>query len=126
METQVYLYVIGEGWKVFALSNTEELKIRGISIGNRASIGDGASIGNGVSVKSIYIKGSMNTVLYWGEDKIQIGCLQKSIDEWINEYEYVGKYQMYSPDAIAEYGKYIQMIKSLHPTMKLSDQLTDK
>jgi UDP-3-O-[3-hydroxymyristoyl] glucosamine N-acyltransferase len=46
----IYLWVTGEGWKEFELTDTAELEKRGISIGNKASIGNRARIGNGASI----------------------------------------------------------------------------
>ena len=46
----IYLWVDGDGWKEFELTDAEALKERRISIGDRASIGNKASIGSGASI----------------------------------------------------------------------------
>lgn len=123
---EVYLYVKGEGWKLFSLEDKKEFESRNISIGSRvsicsgafigvrASIGSGASIGEGVSPKCIHIIGSRHSESYWGEDAIQIGCIKKTISEWENEYNSIGKSEKYTEDQIKEYGKYINLIKQAH------------
>ena len=51
MKYNINLWVSGEGWKLFEVDqNSDELKLRNISIGNGASIGYGASIGNDASI----------------------------------------------------------------------------
>ena len=51
MKYKINLWVLGEGWKPFEIDrNSDELKLRNISIGDRASIGDGASIGDRASI----------------------------------------------------------------------------
>ncbi len=84
------------------------------SIRDDASIGDDAFIGDRAKPKTIFITGSRHSVNYWGEDKIQIGCIQKSIAEWEKEYAKVGIENSYSQDEIAEYRRYIEMIKAFH------------
>jgi acetyltransferase-like isoleucine patch superfamily enzyme len=46
----IYLWVQGEGWGEFELTDTEALKERGIEIGNGATIGRGATIGYRASI----------------------------------------------------------------------------
>ena len=41
-------------------------------------------------------------------DTITIGCITKSIDEWLNEYTKIGKENGYSPSEIKEYGSMIR------------------
>lgn len=121
--TMINLLVIGKGWQEFQYGSPEcqqQLKDNGIyigsdtSIGYRAFIGHGASIGDRAKPKTIFITGSRHSVNYWGEDKIQICCIQKSIAEWEKEYAKVGIENSYSQDEIAEYRRYIEMIKAFH------------
>ena len=127
--TMINLLVIGKGWQEFQYGAPEcqqQLKDNGIyigsdtSIGYRAFIGRGAFIGDDAFIgdrakpKTIFITGSRHSVNYWGEDKIQISCIQKSIAEWEKEYAKVGIENSYSQDEIAEYRRYIEMIKAFH------------
>lgn len=139
--TMINLLVIGKGWQEFQYGAPEcqqQLKDNGIyigsdtsigyrafighgavigdraSIGDRAVIGDDAVIGDRAKPKTIFITGSRHSVNYWGEDKIQISCIQKSIAEWEKEYAKVGIENSYSQDEIAEYRRYIEMIKAFH------------
>ncbi len=139
--TMINLLVIGKGWQEFQYGSPEcqqQLKDNGIYIGSDTSIGyrafighsavigDRAFIGRGASIgddafigdrakpKTIFITGSRHSVNYWGEDKIQISCIQKSIAEWEKEYAKVGIENSYSQDEIAEYRRYIEMIKAFH------------
>lgn len=121
--TMINLLVIGKGWQEFQYGAPEcqqQLKDNGIYIGDdafigsRAFIGDDAFIGDRAKPKTIFITGSRHSVNYWGEDKIQISCIQKSIAEWEKEYAKVGIENSYSQDEIAEYRRYIEMIKAFH------------
>lgn len=53
-------------------------------------------------------------VSYWGEDKIQIGCEQNTVQGWIENYEAVGKNNRYSAAQIAEYKSYIDIVAAFH------------
>ncbi|HEY4337335.1 MAG TPA: hypothetical protein VGM89_15600 [Puia sp.] len=138
MSKIIFLYVAGEGWKEFDLeveTTAAELKTRNIEInpnakigsnatigddakiGSNAKIGDDATIGDDAVVRSICISGTGHTVLWWGEDKIQIGCKHRTIAEWIEGYQAVGCSEGYTPDQIAEYGGYIKMIAAYAATL---------
>ena len=49
----IYLWVQGEGWKEFELTDTEALKERGISIDARVTISAGAFIGAGATIREL-------------------------------------------------------------------------
>ncbi len=83
-------------------------------IGDGAKIGDGAQIGDGANPQCLFLTGSNHSVYYWGENKIQIGCKQHSIEEWEAQYKMIGKSQSYSESQISEYSIYISMIKNYH------------
>lgn len=132
--TKIHLWVTNEGWQEFNLSDSKELEQRDISIGdgaiignlaiignevtigNRARIGYRATIGDGITPKIIGINGSKHFVNYWGEDTIQIGCEKHTIQEWIDNFEQVGKSEGYTTEQIAEYVIYIKIIVELHKT----------
>ena len=126
----LYLWVKNEGWKSFEYENIEELKeefgLRGIVIragaviGERAVIiagaviGERAEIGAGAEPIIISINGSGHFVSYWGQDRIDIGCNKDSIKKWLDKYVEIGKNNGYSDQQIEEYGKYINLINSIH------------
>ena len=133
MKYNINLWVSGEGWKLFEVDqNSDELKLRNISIGNGASIGYGASIGNDASIgddasigygasigdgvkliKCIYIVGSKHSLTYTGKRTLSIGCHNYPIDRWLESFEIIGKKEGYSNDQIKEYGEYIKAIDQL-------------
>ena len=121
MKYKINLWVWGEGWKLFEIDqNSDELKLRNISIGYGASIGDGASIGEGASIgddvkliKCIYIVGSKHSLTYTGKRTLSIGCHNYPIDRWLESFEIIGKKEGYSNDQIKEYGEYIKAIDQL-------------
>jgi hypothetical protein len=107
----INLWVPGEGWKAFEHTDTAELEKRGIHIGNRASIGDGAK------PICVCITGSRFPVYYWGEDRIDIGCKSRSIDEWLTDSTDIAslaKEYNFTLEAVAEYRGYVEFIKSIH------------
>ena len=104
----IYLWVNGEGWKEFEVSDTEELKKRGIRIGDRAFIGDR------VKPVIIYIVGSRFPVSYWGEDRVDIGCQSRSIDQWLEDYQDIAREHNFNIKEIEEYRGYVEFIKSVH------------
>ena len=117
---QLYLWVAGEGWKSFEYESLGDIKSefekRGITIGSNAYIGSNASIGSNEKVKCIFLIGSMHSVNYYGHDVIHIGCVQKTISEWLDQFEQVGNDHNYTAEQITEYGGYIRMIAELHKT----------
>jgi NDP-sugar pyrophosphorylase family protein len=83
-------------------------------IGDRAIIGNDAIIGDGAKPICIFINGSRNYVCYWGENNIQIGCKQFSIDYWLENYAEIGEMQSYTKSEIEEYKQYIDIINQIH------------
>ena len=117
MKTKFNIYLWDDnskGWKYFKSVDDKELKSRKISIGDGVSIGDGASIGDGEKPNTIYIIGSKHSVSYWGEDRIDIGCQSRKINEWLSDCDDLAKKQNYGKKEIFEYKKYINFIKNVH------------
>ena len=136
---KINLWVYGEGWKLFEVErDSDELKLRKISIGygasignvasigddasigNGASIGDGASIGNGASIgdgvkliRCIYIAGSKHSLTYTGKRTLSIGCHNYTIEKWLEHFETIGEKEGYTTEQITEYGEYIRAIDGL-------------
>ena len=129
MKKYIYLWVVGQGWTPFEFGTEEtkeQLKIRNISIGNYAKIGyyakigDSAKIGNYATIgdsatilKTLFITGSKNTFTWNGNNQLSIGCLCKTFDEWLKDYERIGKIEGYSDDEIKEYYGYIMIAHNL-------------
>ena len=122
----IYLWTSGEGWTEHEITETEELVLRGITVGARARVGDGAWVGEGARVGDgatvgegarptiIYILGSMHAVSYWGEARIDIGCHHQSIRLWSEHFREIGEKEGYTTEQIEEYGRYIEMIRIIH------------
>jgi UDP-3-O-[3-hydroxymyristoyl] glucosamine N-acyltransferase len=65
------------------------------------------------------IKGTQFRVCYWGEDRINIGCLSRTIDGWLNystdeEIKKLSGEHEFTDKNIREYLCYIKFIKDLH------------
>ena len=62
-----------------------------------------------ISLPIINISGTQHSIFYM-DGKIRIGCVEKTIPEWLLEYEKIGKENKYTDEQIKEYKKYIDMI----------------
>ena len=130
------IYLQNEDWSKseFEFENIEELltelESRKIVIGNRVKIGNRAVIGNRVKigndtvignrvkigndtviVRTIFIVGSKHCVTFTGNSTLSIGCLNYSIEKWIENFEVVGAKEGYSKEEIKEYKLYIDVVK---------------
>jgi len=65
-----------------------------------------------ISLPIINISGTQHSIFYM-DGKIRIGCVEKTIPEWLLEYEKIGKENKYTDEQIKEYKKYIDMIAML-------------
>ncbi|MDR3191610.1 MAG: hypothetical protein LBT87_00940 [Treponema sp.] len=122
----IHLWVDGEGWREFELTDTAELEKRNITIGDGASIGyrafigdeafigNRASIGDGVKPIIVYIIGSRFSVSYWGEDRVDIGCQSRSIEGWLTDYADIAGKNHFTTEEIEEYRGYVEFIKTVH------------
>lgn len=119
MKKTISLFEKVEGWKSFTFEKIEDIKnelmSRNISIGVGAKIGDGAKI-----ERTLYITGSRHVVMYWGENKINIGCKKYSIDKWKKHFKSIGKSEGYTPEEIEEYREYIEFIAKIHKTWNIN------
>ena len=59
-------------------------------------------------------------MIYWGENKINIGCKKYSIDEWKKHFKSIGKSEGYTPEEIEEYREYIEFIAKIHKTWNIN------
>ncbi|MFA5453247.1 MAG: hypothetical protein WC248_06705 [Candidatus Methanomethylophilaceae archaeon] len=128
------------GWDLYDIErDSEELKKRNISIGDGASISDGAFIGDWASIgegaiigedtyigdrasigdraeftsNPLYIIGTRHLFQQYDADKIKIGCLVKTIDEWLECYKEIGELEGYTKKEIQEYKLYLDLAKKL-------------
>ena len=70
----------------------------------------GGEIWGGVYFKTILqIQGSIHYVNICDINKIQIGCISKTFDEWKKEFKQIGKENNYTENQILEYYIYIKM-----------------
>jgi hypothetical protein len=53
-------------------------------------------------------------VSYWGEDRVDIGCQHRSINEWLTDYEELANKNEFTPEQITEYRGYVEFIASIH------------
>ena len=107
----IYLWTDGQGWTEHELTETKELKKRHITVGN------GAHVGNGATPTIIYIigsRGNVSAVFYWGEPRIDIGCENHSIDDWLKTGLDIAAKHGFSESEVAEYRRYIEMIAAIH------------
>ena len=66
----------------------------------------------GIILPVITITGSSHLIFYI-DGKIRIGCIEKTVAEWLLEYEKIGKENKYTDEQRKEYKKYIDMIALL-------------
>ena len=62
-----------------------------------------------ISLPIINISGTQHSIFYM-DGKIIIGCVEKTVAEWILDHEKIGKENNYTDAQIKEYKKYIDMI----------------
>lgn len=82
-------------------------------IPSRSYIGMSANIPDSTKVKPIRIDGTKDSVLYWGEDIIEIGCQRHSISKWLEFGEMIAHAHGYK-GLIDEYRIYVEMIAKIH------------
>jgi hypothetical protein len=92
----------------------------GAFIGKGASIGEGASIGKVASIRDgarpciIHIVGSRYPVSYWGEDRIDIGGVSRTINAWLTDYTDIAKMYNFTVGELKEYRPIVELINSIH------------
>jgi len=78
--------------------------------------GKTALIGGNWSENPISIIGSNDFICQCDTDKIRIGCITLTFDEWLEEYESIGKEHGYPDKQIKEYKMIIKLIIKLNKT----------
>jgi hypothetical protein len=69
-----------------------------------------ATLDNFTPISIIGSKGIVSRLNTYPDGRIQIGCLKKSAEEWLETYEQVGKQHNFSEAEIEEYGDYIDLL----------------
>jgi hypothetical protein len=49
-------------------------------------------------------------IAVYGSSNVSIGCQNLSIEEWLRDYEIIGKKARYTPEEIAEYGLRLRFV----------------
>jgi len=107
---------IGDGVRVGAnaMINAGARIGRDVHIPKLMRVGSGGLIPDFAKPKFLHIVGTCDSVSYWGEDRIDIGCLSYTIQEWVEKGEKIGRERCYSAVQIKEYMRYIAIIKEMH------------
>jgi UDP-3-O-[3-hydroxymyristoyl] glucosamine N-acyltransferase len=89
-----------------------------VSIADNIIINPLSHIGNFANIKktpkTIYIVGSQYPVAYWGEDRVDIGCQSRTIEEWLTDFDGIAEKYGFTSKQKVEYSGYIELINSTH------------
>ena len=77
-----------------------------------------------IIIKYFHLAGSKNRVTWYGNGKLSIGCITKSIREWKELYQSIGEKNDYSASEIAEYYQYILFAEQMQSTI-LQPEITE-
>lgn len=44
---------------------------------------------------------------------VLVGCEKRSLDEWLEKYEEIGRTYRYTDEEIEEYGRYLRLVKEM-------------
>lgn len=97
-----------------------------VRIGYNVIIRDKSFIGAKTIIKSntqpqtILINASSYPIHYWGDDRIQIGCILFTIQEWKEKYKQIAIDYGYTESQIIEYKSWIDQIEIWHKQGKFS------
>ena len=85
-----------------------------------------AKVGPGARPITIYITGTRYSVSYWGEDRVDIGCTSKSIDEWLNNYTDIAKEHNFTVGEIEETRVCVEFIAKLYAKSRGNEERNSK
>jgi hypothetical protein len=68
----------------------------------------------GIKLPILSIQGSCHYLFYM-DGKIEIGCENHTVAEWLSDYETIGKNNGYTVEQVAEYKQYIDMCAVFSP-----------
>ena len=89
--------------------------------GNAMVSGAACVYGNAWDASPLQIQGSKHFLNIPKIGWIQIGCKSKPIDEWITDFEEIGKSNSYTDLEINEYGMYIELAKKFNETYLIKE-----
>jgi uncharacterized protein YjbI with pentapeptide repeats len=107
------LYRADLRWADLCRANLREADLRGANLYRADLCGAdlcGASLWNCID-GPLCIHGSKHTLIFIPPHSIAIGCVTRTITEWLTEYIEIGHKWNYSEAQIAEYGLYIELFK---------------
>ena len=120
-ESEWHQHKNGGGWVQNAATVSESCWIEGIVSGDAQVSGDARVFGNArVSGNAqvsgdawettpFFIAASRHSVTTCTHTKIQIGCQCLTAEDWLKNYERIGRENGYTPDQIAEYGMILRL-----------------
>ena len=94
----------GGGWVQITARVEATCNIKGIVSGNAQVPGNAQVSGNAWETTPLFIQASRHSVTTCTHTKIQIGCQCLTAEDWIANYERIGRENRYTPEQIAEYG----------------------
>jgi len=84
--------------------------------GNARVFGNAWVYGDAWDASPLQIQGSKHFLNICKIGWLQIGCISKRIEEWITDFEMIGKSNSYTDLEINEYGMYIELAKKINET----------
>ena len=84
--------------------------------GNARVFGNAWVYGDAWDASPLQIQGSKHFLNICKIGWLQIGCISKPIEEWITDFEMIGKSNSYTDLEINEYGMYIELAKKINET----------
>jgi len=93
-------------------ANLSEADLRGAYLHGANLSGAYFGGAKNISLPIINISGTQHSIFYM-DGKIIIGCVEKTVAEWILDHEKIGKENNYTDAQIKEYKKYIDLIAML-------------
>jgi hypothetical protein len=75
----------------------------------------------GFEIFPIQILGSGHPIIRTSKTNVKVGCIEKPINEWLDNYKTIGVEQGYSKSKINEYGIYLEMLAKLIESEKEDD-----
>ena len=86
--------------------------------GNARILGDAELSGNAThTVSPLQIQGTrhfLNVDFDADVVYVKIGCMRKTLSDWLKDFSTIGAKDDYTPDQINEYGEYLKLCKSLY------------
>ena len=77
----------------------------------RGAVLRGADLSGAVGLW-VSICGSRDLIVALDAQRVWVGCIEHPIAQWVAEYEVIGIANKYSPEEIAEYGRYLKAIQA--------------